>query len=166
MPDVTVHFIFPKRNGTLSKLLKNFRKGTGWPSLGQAPTYDPSLGPRQQGHIKRQPPLYWSGLSFSSPGDLPDPGTEPGSAAWWTDSLPSEPPGKPATHPPPPPRHQESSLPGKWEFQFPETERDDQALSGTVLHLTMCMTLDASTTPTLTVPLLLDISFGYFFLRL
>ena len=24
---------------------------------------------------------YWSGLPFSSPGDLPDPGTEPGSPA-------------------------------------------------------------------------------------
>ena len=38
---------------------------------------------------------YWSGLSFPSPGDLPDPEIEPGSPAWQTDSLPSEPPGKP-----------------------------------------------------------------------
>ena len=40
---------------------------------------------------------YWSGLPFSSPGDLPNPGIELGSPAWWADSLPSEPPGKPST---------------------------------------------------------------------
>ena len=34
---------------------------------------------------------YWSGLSFSSPGDLPDPGIEPGSPALQADALPSEP---------------------------------------------------------------------------
>ena len=38
---------------------------------------------------------YWSGLPFPSPGDLPDPGVEPGSPALQADSLPSEPPGKP-----------------------------------------------------------------------
>jgi len=38
---------------------------------------------------------YWSGLSFPSPGDLPDLGSEPGSPALQADSLPSEPPGKP-----------------------------------------------------------------------
>ena len=38
---------------------------------------------------------YWSGLPFSSPGDLPNPGIEPGSPALQVDSLPSEPPGKP-----------------------------------------------------------------------
>ena len=37
---------------------------------------------------------YWSGLPFPSPGDLPDPGIEPGSPALQTDALPSEPPGK------------------------------------------------------------------------
>ena len=36
------------------------------------------------------------GLPFSSPGHLPDAGIEPGSAALQADSLPSEPPGKPA----------------------------------------------------------------------
>ena len=30
------------------------------------------------------------GFPFPSPGDLPDPGIEPGSPAWWADSLPSE----------------------------------------------------------------------------
>ena len=38
---------------------------------------------------------YWSGLSFLSPGDLPDTGMQPGSPAWQADSLKSEPPGKP-----------------------------------------------------------------------
>ena len=38
---------------------------------------------------------YWSGLPFPSPGDLPDPGIEPGSSAFQADALTSEPPGKP-----------------------------------------------------------------------
>ena len=33
---------------------------------------------------------YWSGLPFPSPGDLPDPGFEPGSPALQADSLPTE----------------------------------------------------------------------------
>ena len=33
---------------------------------------------------------YWSGLSFPSPGDLPNPGIEPGSPALQTDTLLSE----------------------------------------------------------------------------
>ena len=36
----------------------------------------------------------WSGLPSPSPGDLPDPGIEPGSPALQKDALPSEPPGK------------------------------------------------------------------------
>ena len=38
---------------------------------------------------------YWSGLPFSSPGDLPNPGIEPRLPALQAESLPSEPPGKP-----------------------------------------------------------------------
>ena len=38
---------------------------------------------------------YWSRLSFPSPGDLPNPGTEPRSSALQADALTSEPPGKP-----------------------------------------------------------------------
>ena len=38
---------------------------------------------------------YWSGLPFPSPGDLPNPGIEPRSPALQTDTLLSEPPGKP-----------------------------------------------------------------------
>ena len=36
---------------------------------------------------------YWSGLTFPSLGDLPDPGIEPRSPALQADALPSEPPG-------------------------------------------------------------------------
>ena len=35
----------------------------------------------------------WSELLFPSPGDLPDPGTEPRSPTLQADSLPTEPPG-------------------------------------------------------------------------
>ena len=48
--------------------------------------------PLSMGFSKQE---YWSGLPFPSPGDLPDPGTEPGSPALQADSLPSEPPEKP-----------------------------------------------------------------------
>ena len=37
---------------------------------------------------------YWNGLALLSPGDLPDPGTKPGSPALLADSLPPEPPRK------------------------------------------------------------------------
>ena len=37
---------------------------------------------------------YWSGLPLPSPGDLPNPGMEPGSPALEADTLTSEPPGK------------------------------------------------------------------------
>ena len=36
----------------------------------------------------------WSGWPFPSPGDLPDPGIEPGSPTLQADALLSEPPGK------------------------------------------------------------------------
>ena len=36
---------------------------------------------------------YWSRLPVPSPGDLPNPGIEPGSPALQADSLPSEPQG-------------------------------------------------------------------------
>ena len=36
---------------------------------------------------------YWSGLPFPSPGDLPNPGIEPGSPALEADTLTSEPQG-------------------------------------------------------------------------
>ena len=46
---------------------------------------------RSMGFSKQE---YWSGLPFPSPGDLPNPGIEPGSPASQSDSLPTEPPGK------------------------------------------------------------------------
>ena len=53
--------------------------------------------------VARQAPLslefskqeYWSRLPFPSPGDLPNPGIEPGSPALQADSLLTELPGKP-----------------------------------------------------------------------
>ena len=56
---------------------------TLWTVAYQAP---PSMG------FSRQE--CWSGLPFPFPGDLPDPGIEPGSPALQADALPSEPPGK------------------------------------------------------------------------
>ena len=37
---------------------------------------------------------YWIGFPFPSPGDLPNPGTEPEPPSLEANSLPSEPPGK------------------------------------------------------------------------
>ena len=55
-----------------------------WTVTYQAP---PSMGFSKQ--------ELWSGLPFPSPGDLPNPGIEPGSPALQADALPFEPPGKP-----------------------------------------------------------------------
>ena len=66
------------------KSLSNVRLfETLWTVTYQAP---PSMG------FSRQE--YWSGLPFPSPGDLPDPGIEPGSPALQADALTSDPPGK------------------------------------------------------------------------
>ena len=51
-----------------------------------------SQAPLSMGFSRQQ---YQSGLPFPSPGDLPDPGIEPGSLALQTDTLLSEPLGKP-----------------------------------------------------------------------
>ena len=56
---------------------------TPWTAAYQAP---PSMG------FSRQE--YWSGLPFPSPGDLPNPGIEPGSPEFQADTLTSEPQGK------------------------------------------------------------------------
>ena len=53
---------------------------TPWTIVGQAPLY--------MGFSSQE---YWSGLPFSSPGDLPDPGIEPRFPELQMDSLPSEP---------------------------------------------------------------------------
>ena len=44
---------------------------------------------------------YWSGLSFPSPGDLPDPGVKSGSPELQADSLPSGTNVVPHVHPGP-----------------------------------------------------------------
>ena len=59
---------------------------TPWTVAYQAP---PSMG------FSRQE--CWSVLPFPSPGDLPDPGIEPGSPTLQADALLSEPPGKQST---------------------------------------------------------------------
>ena len=56
---------------------------TPWTAARQAPLF---MG------FSRQ---YWSGLPLPSPGNLPNPGIEPGSPALQADTLSSEPPGKP-----------------------------------------------------------------------
>ena len=48
--------------------------------------------PQSMGFSRQE---YWSGLPFPSPGDLPNPGIEPGSPSLEADALTSEPPGKP-----------------------------------------------------------------------
>ena len=40
---------------------------------------------------------YWSGVPFTVPEDLPDPGIKPRFPALQADSLPAEPTGKPTT---------------------------------------------------------------------
>ena len=66
------------------KSLSCVRLVTLWTVTYQAP---PSMG------FSRQE--YWSGLPFPSPGDLPDPGIEPGSPALQANTLTSEPPSFP-----------------------------------------------------------------------
>ena len=55
---------------------------TPWPVAYRAP---PSMGFSRQEH--------GSGVPLPFPGDLPDPGMEPGSPSLQADTLPSEPPG-------------------------------------------------------------------------
>jgi len=51
-----------------------------------------SQAPLSMGFSRQQ---YWTGLLCPHPGDLPNPGIEPGSPASQKDSLPTEPPGNP-----------------------------------------------------------------------
>ena len=48
----------------------------------------------QSGCMELSRQRYWRGLPFPTPGDLPDPGIEPGSPALQADSLPTELQGK------------------------------------------------------------------------
>ena len=57
---------------------------TAWTVAYQAPL---SMGFSKQ--------VYWNGLPFPFPRDLPDPGIEPGYPVLQADTVPSEPPAKP-----------------------------------------------------------------------
>ena len=65
-----------------------------FPTQGSNPGIKPR-SPALQG-ATRETQEYWSGWPIPSPGGLPNPGIEPGSLAWQTDSLPAELPGKPS----------------------------------------------------------------------
>jgi len=79
--------------GWLASTLTRFLK---WSELAQL---CPTLCDPMDCMETRQAPLsmkfsrqeYWSGFPFSSPGDLPNSGTEPRSPTLWADTLPSEP---------------------------------------------------------------------------
>ena len=75
-------FVLDKEKRKEVKLLSRLF-ATLWTVAYQAP---PTMG------FSRQE--YWSGLPFSSPGDLPHPGIKARSPTVQADSLPSEPPGK------------------------------------------------------------------------
>ena len=81
----SVYFIFPFTQVKVKvKSLSCVRLFvTPWTVACQPP---PSMG------FSRQE--YWSGWPFPSPGDIPNPGIEPGSPALQADALLSEPPGK------------------------------------------------------------------------
>ena len=75
----------PEKHKVKVKSLSRVRlSATPWTVAYQAP---PSM------ELSKQ--VYWSGLPFPSPGDLPDPEIESRSPALQADALPSEPPGKP-----------------------------------------------------------------------
>ena len=76
--------LLPLRGSEMKSLSRVQLFVTPWTVAYQAPQ---SMG------FSRQE--YWRGLPFPSPGDLPDPGIEPGSPALETVTLTSEPPGKP-----------------------------------------------------------------------
>ena len=75
------HFMASKVERKVSRSVVSDSFATPWTVAYQAP---PSMGFSKQG--------YWSGLPFPSPGDLPNPGIEPGSPKLQADALPSEPP--------------------------------------------------------------------------
>ena len=81
---LTTCSIFHYQQSEVKSLSRVQLFATPWTAAYQA---SPSMG------FSRQE--YWSGLPFPSPGDLPDPGIEPGSPALEADALTSEPPGKP-----------------------------------------------------------------------
>ena len=74
--------------------LQVFTLGSLWAQscrLPATPLTAPRQAPRSAGFPRKG---YWSGLPYSSPGDLPNPGIEPRSSTLQADSLPAEPLGK------------------------------------------------------------------------
>ena len=89
LPGSSVHGIFQARVlewGAIASGYMCFHLLPGGPG-GCSPGGGARLGSPAAGEC-------WNGLPFPSPGDLPNPGIEPGSPALQADALPSEPPGK------------------------------------------------------------------------
>ena len=82
---LSLHFCMCTNPSLVKLLSRVWLFATLWTVAHQAP---PSI------ECSRQE--YWSGLPFPSPGDLPNPGIEPGSPALWADTSLSEPPGNPS----------------------------------------------------------------------
>ena len=78
---VQVYLAWDKKWSEVKSLSHVRLFATPWTVAYQVP---PSIG------FSRQE--YWRGLPFPSPGDLPNPGIEPGSPSSWADALLSEPP--------------------------------------------------------------------------
>ena len=74
----------------------------------------------------------WSGLPLSSPGDLPDPGTEPGSPSFQADALPS----KPSTY------KSSSGHVWMWELDYKESWAQNWCFWTVVLEKTLESPLD------------------------
>ena len=75
---------------------------------------------------------YWSGMPFPSPGDLPDPGSEPGSPTW--QALTSEPQGKPQKGP--------EELIRLRDQSFEMRLREKKVEVAQSLRLTVCVPMD------------------------
>ena len=90
LPDSSVHGILLPR--ILEWVAISSSKGSSWPRDQTWVSY--TVGRFFAVWATRKAQEYWSGLPFSSPGDLPDPGITPGSLTLEAGSLPSEPPGK------------------------------------------------------------------------
>ena len=62
------------------------KDGKSCPTL-SIPWITACQAPLSMGLLRQE---YWSGLPFPSPGDLPNPGIEPGSPAFQVDDIPTE----------------------------------------------------------------------------
>ena len=83
--DYTVHGILQARileRRSFSILQEIF------PTQGSNPGLPPTLQADSLHLSHREPQEYWSGYPIPSPGELPNPGTKPGSPALQADSLP------------------------------------------------------------------------------